>query len=185
MNDQKLWQESMVSLNALLSELPPAAKKPLLELLSGYRAGKELLAAITLAADSEEICRDCAGQCCLNGKYRVNVLDGLSLCVAGFSLLPDFSQKPLCPYSNANGCVLKPGFRPLDCILFVCDAIESRISGPLRADLAGFESDLRGCLREASLLLNINLGTPLLLWAEKLTKQSIHNQRGILDDCYK
>lgn len=179
MSDQKLWQDGLVSLNVLLSDLLPAAKKPLQELLSGYRIGKESLAAITLAADSETICRDCAGQCCLNGKYRVNVFDGLSLCDAGISLMPDFSQKPLCPYSNAGGCILEPGFRPLDCILFVCDSLESRIAGPLRADLAGLEKDLRDCLREASLLLNINLGTPLLLWAEKLAKQTIHNQRGI------
>jgi len=178
-SDQKLWQDGLVSLNALLSDLSPAAKKPLLKLLSGYRVGKESLAAITLAADSETICRDCAGQCCLNGKYRVNVFDGLSLCAAGISVIPDFLQKPLCPYSNARGCILEPGFRPLDCILFVCDAIGNRIDDQLRANLAALEKNLRECLSEASLLLNINLGTPLLLWAEKLTNQPIHNQRGI------
>jgi len=178
-SDQKLWQDGQVSLNALLSDISPAAKKPLLELLSGYRVGKESLAAITLAADSETICRDCGGKCCLNGKYRVNVFDGLSLCAAGISVVPDFSQKPMCPYSNAGGCILEPGFRPLDCILFVCDSLEGQLPDSDRVDLTALENNLRECLSEASLLLNINLGTPLLLWAEKLTNQPIHNQRGI------
>ncbi len=179
MSDQKLWQDGLASLNALLSDLSPAAKKPLLELLSGYRAGKESLAAITLAADSETICRDCAGQCCLNGKYRVNVFDGLSLCAAGISVMPDFSQKPLCPYSYAGGCILESGLRPLDCILFVCDSLEGRLPDSDRVDLTALENNLRKCLSEASQLLNIHLGIPLLLWAEKLTDQPIQNQRGI------
>ncbi|HBA71521.1 MAG: hypothetical protein A2X82_04930 [Geobacteraceae bacterium GWC2_55_20] len=179
MSDQNLWRDGLVSLNALLSDLSPTAKKTLPELLSGYCVGKESLAGITLAADSETICRDCSGQCCLNGKYRVNVFDGLALCAAGISVVPDFSQKPLCPYSNARGCILEPGFRPLDCILFVCDSLEGQLPDSDRVDLTALENNLRECLRAASLLLNINLGTPLLLWAEKPTKQPIHNQRGI------
>ena len=137
------------------------------ELLAGYRQEKETLAAIALQIDSGTTCRECAGQCCLNGKYRINVFDLLSHCAADITVLPDFEQKPICPYGTVRGCVMAPGYRPADCILFICEALDRHLPDSARTALSIAEKALRECLHEASRLLGVPLATPLLLWAEK------------------
>ncbi len=167
MNDQQLWQHGLQALNEQLQISTPAKKLQLMELLTKYNRGKELLVAITQAINSESICRECAGQCCLNGKYRMNVLDALSLQVSDIKISPDFSQKPLCPCGTATGCKLEPAFRPADCVFFVCSAIDHCLSVTDRNKLEACEKTLRGCLSSASQMLGISVSKPLLLWAEK------------------
>ena len=167
MNDQQLWQHGLQLLRTLLNDMPHDRKKQLSELLCGYRGVKESQAAIIMAIDSKTACSDCEGQCCMNGKYRMNVLDALSVIAAGKSLLPAFLQKPACPYGDELGCKLEPGFRPADCILFVCDILDMRLSDDNRNDLNMHESALKDCLQKASRLLGMTLNTPLLLWAAK------------------
>lgn len=167
MDDQQLWQHGLRSANRLLINNIPLVRKQLLEeLLVTYRWGKESLVAITLAVDSDTSCRDCAGQCCLNGKYRMNILDVLSHCAAGVTVIPDFSQKPLCPYGTVMGCTMEPEFRPADCVFFICDILDNRLSDSARTELTSGENAIRECLLTASRLLSISMATPLLLWAE-------------------
>jgi len=166
-NDQQLWQHGLQALNDLIHSITPARKLQLMELLANYNHGKKHLAAITLAINSESICRECEGQCCLNGKYRMNVFDALSLCVAGLQISPDFSQKPLCPYGTATGCRVEPTFRPADCVFFICTEIDNRLSVSDKKELETCEKALRECLFAASRLLSMPISSPLLLWAEK------------------
>jgi hypothetical protein len=79
----------------------------------------------------------------------------------------DFTQKPICPYSTNLGCTLDPQFRPADCVLFICDAIESLVLPPAREILARHEKLLRECITAAEALTGLRVGTPLLIWAEK------------------
>lgn len=167
MNDQQLWQHGLRLLRTLLNDMPHDRKKQLLELLGGYRVVKESQAAVIMSIDSKAACSDCKGQCCLNGKYRMNVFDALSAIAADKSLCPAFLQKPCCPYGDELGCKLEPAFRPVDCILFVCDILDMRMSDDNRSNLNGYESALKDCLQKASRLLEMQVNTPLLLWAEK------------------
>ncbi len=136
------------------------------ELMAVYHREKEVLAAVASRIDSVTICGECAGQCCLNGKFRINVLDALSLRMSGFSLSPDFDQKPLCPYGTVNGCLMEPGQRPAGCIQFICDAIDGQLSESEKSVLRSLEKALHDCLKDASQLLGIPVAAPLLLWAE-------------------
>ncbi|MFA7403140.1 MAG: hypothetical protein WC007_04045, partial [Pelobacteraceae bacterium] len=114
-------------------------------------------------------CRECGGQCCLNGKYRLNVFDALARVVAEIPTSADFFQKPVCPYGTDAGCTMEPGLRPADCIIFICDAIDQRLSQQIRLILSAREQELREIIREVSCLTGEPLGTPLLLWAGKGT----------------
>lgn len=169
MDDQQLWQGGLQLLSRLLNDIPADRKQLLTELLADYSREKESLAAIALAVDSETTCRECAGQCCLNGKYRMNVLDALSHCAAGITVLPDFLQKPLCPYGTTRGCTLEPGLRPAGCVFFICDALDRHLSDSARTDLTACEQAIRACLQQADQLLGVPVNTPLLLWAENNT----------------
>lgn len=167
MDDQQLLDIGIVRLKKLLADLSVETGLLLATQLTRYRQLKEACAAVVATVDASSVCRECEGQCCLNGKYRISVFDTLARLAAGISTTADFSQKPLCPYGTDAGCAMEPGFRPADCVLFICDAIEQKLSSEARLSLAAQELDLRECIHTASRLTGELLGTPLLLWAAK------------------
>jgi len=166
-NDQQIWNLGLLSVEKLVAELSSGGRLQLQELLAVYRREKEQMAAVIHRIDSVKICGDCAGQCCLNGKYRMNVLDAVSHSVAGTKLTADFAQKPLCPYGTERGCLMEPGLRPADCMQFICDLIDGLLSDAERSVLLAREKSLRDCLQSVSKLLGVTADTPLLFWAEK------------------
>lgn len=168
MNDQQMWDQGLQSIENLLADLPAVRLQQLSELLVAYRQAKESMAALILQIDSETICTVCAGQCCVNGKYRINVLDLISQLAADISMLPNFEQKPFCPYGTIRGCLMEPRFRPADCIVFICDALDDRLSDVARTELSTRETTLRSYLVQATDLLDLPVSTPLLLWAKEM-----------------
>ncbi|MBW4057069.1 MAG: hypothetical protein HIU83_17085 [Proteobacteria bacterium] len=162
----------MIRLEGLLSDLSAGTRFALTQQLTRYRKAKEALAAVVENIAAASLCRECGGQCCLNGKYRVNVFDALAHVTIQIPVTADFFQKPLCPYGAAAGCTMEPGMRPADCILFLCDGIDQKLSLQDRLILAEQEQDVRECIQEASSLMGESLGTPLLLWAEKNSNTS-------------
>ncbi len=174
MDDQKLWDLGFARLDALYSCFPQETKSGLTELLAHYCQTKEALAAVIAEVDASCVCRQCGGQCCLNGKYRVNVFDTLGFITREIPPSVNFSRKPVCPYGSHDGCSMEPSLRPADCILFICDALDEKISPHSRSILAAGEQELRDCIEQASRLSGEPLRTPLLLWAEK---QMFNNQK--------
>jgi len=166
-DDRQLWHLGTMRLKELLTVLPAGAGLALTQLLQRYRKAKEALAAVVAEVDAVSVCRECGGQCCLNGKYRINVLDTLARTAAQIPTAADFFQKPVCPFGTDVGCTMEPGLRPADCVSFICDAIDQKLSPQARSILAAQEQELQECIQLASTLAGENLGTPLLLWAEK------------------
>jgi hypothetical protein len=164
-NDQQKLEQGLSQVASLFAASAPDKQRQISALLIQYRAEKEALAAVIQAVDAADVCRKCVGQCCLNGKYRLTVCDALVLHVEQMMLFFDFNQKPLCPYGTERGCCLSPGFRPMDCILFVCDDIETRLTESARCVLSEREARIREYLQTLSHLAGTPLSTPLLLWA--------------------
>jgi hypothetical protein len=164
-NDQQLLEQGLSQVFRLFAACAPAKQRQIAELLLQYRREKESMASFASAADSASICRECAGQCCMNGKFRLNVCDALALNVEQVLVRSDFNQKPVCPYGTDQGCCLSPEFRPMDCVLFICDEIEQRLTETTRFELIAGEERIRECLQEVSRLAGIQLSVPLLLWA--------------------
>ena len=167
MNDQQLWNLGAERLKKLLAEPSLDIAQPLTKLLVVYRKSKENIAAIITDVEAATVCRECAGQCCMNGKYRMNVLDLLARTAERIQTIVNFSQKPLCPFGAEKGCTMEPGLRPADCIMFICDEIDLRLSPLARSSVAVQEQHLRECIIEASRLTGEQMGMPLLLWADK------------------
>lgn len=167
MSDQQLWDLGIARLECLFKDLSDDRMQALTALLERYRKAKEAYASVVAGVDAANICRECAGQCCRNGKYRINVLDALAGIASKKPMVTDFLQKPLCPFGTEAGCTMAPGLRPADCILFVCDAIDRELSPQSRSVIAAEEQALRECIRMASCLTGEQLKSPLLLWAEK------------------
>lgn len=167
MSDQQLWNLGIFYAKALLADLPAETAQALAHLQGRYQNLKEAAATAIAEVEAAADCRECGGQCCLNGKYRANVFDTFAWLSSDVPVTADFQKKPLCPYGTADGCTMTPGLRPSDCILFICDAIDQKLSQQARLTLTKTEQELRECLRIASSLTGVQLGTPLLLWADK------------------
>lgn len=159
--------------------LPAEIGADLARLLVRYRWTKEELVASSAEIDAASICCECEGQCCLNGKYRINSLDYLAHLAADVPVVADFSHKPLCPYGSKDGCRMEPGLRPSDCVLFICDGIDQKLSEQTRTTLEELERRLRTCVLDASRLIDEEVGMPLLLWAER-TLQNSNNLTKVL-----
>ena len=167
MDDQQLWNFGFMRLKALYAGFSLETELGCTALLTRYCQLKEALADVIAEIDAASVCRQCGGQCCLNGKYRINVFDSLA-CVVRQNIPPaHFAQKPVCPYGSLEGCGMEPGLRPADCILFICHALDEKLSPDSRMILAAGEQELRKCIDQASRLIGEQLKTPLLLWAEK------------------
>jgi len=169
-DDQQLWSLGIARLEALLAGLSPEARELLADLLSGYRKAKESLAAVVADLDAVTVCRECGGQCCQNGKYRMSVFDALARIGEKTPTSTDFTQKPVCPYGTETGCTMESGLRPADCVLFICDAIDRKLSPQARTILATQELFLRECIQKASSMTGERMATPLLIWAENVGK---------------
>ena len=166
-DDQLLWNLGFTRLNDLYSGYSRETELALALLLTRYCQAKEALAAVIAEIDASSVCHQCGGQCCLNGKYRINVCDSLVLIARETIPSVNFIQKPVCPYGSQDGCSMEPGLRPVDCILFICDAINEKLSPQSRTILVAGEQGLRECIEQASRLTGERLRTPLLLWAEE------------------
>jgi hypothetical protein len=168
-DDLLLWNLGTGQAKDLAARLSAESGPQLTNLLIRYRRTKEIIAATVAEVDAASICRRCGGQCCLNGKYRINVFDVLARLAAETTTAADFYRKPSCPYGSETGCLMEPGLRPADCVLFICDAIARMLPPKDALLLAEQEAALRECLFEASRLAGEQLGTPLLLWAAHTT----------------
>ena len=166
MDDQQLWSFGNVRLKTLLAGLSAEARGVLTDLLFDYRKAKESLAAVVADVGAASVCRECGGQCCENGKYRMSVFDALACTGASTPTSADFSQKPVCPYGTETGCTMESGLRPADCVLFICDVIDRKLSPQARSVLATQEQHLRECIQKASGVTGERMATPLLIWAE-------------------
>lgn len=167
MDDQQVWNLGMEKLAALRAQLSVEAGREVAQLLGRYQKAKEAISAVIAQVDAASDCRECRGQCCLNGKYRVSVLDALALIAADIQTPAVFHQKPVCPYGSTSGCCMAEGLRPADCVMFICDAIDRKLSQHDRSEIASLERGLRECINEVSHLTGEAMGIPMLLWAEK------------------
>jgi hypothetical protein len=161
--DQELWSRGVAALQAEFSRLPAEPAARVASLAGQIRAAKQELFAISAAAQGEALCADCGGACCGRGKYHLSTVDLLACLVAGQSLFtPDFAA-PLCPYLGDGGCLMAPEFRPLTCVIFICEAVDGRLSPEAAARFGEGEAALRDCYRGVDQLFGSRLGGSFLL----------------------
>jgi hypothetical protein len=163
-NDQAAWEQAAATASEWYLGLPSAVRAELDGLLEEIMQLKEKLVEQVTSSGSSEVCRTCGGECCLLGRYHVSVLDILAYRKTGVEpVVPDFSTAPACPYSDASGCTMPPGYRPVTCVIFNCQQIEDRLSATDRRSLHEYENRLRATVARAGRIHDIRSDRPLLL----------------------
>ena len=163
MNDQAIWDQTVTAVSDRYAGLSPDIAPELDRLIEQIISLKQHLVELVLSAGSADICRNCNGECCRFGKYHVSVLDVMAYLKTGDTLVaPDFSNHPFCPYSNASGCTMTPGYRPMTCVVFNCQQVEDQLTACQRESLHGYERELRNAIARAGHITGMRLDRALL-----------------------
>lgn len=161
------WQMAVQAVEREYGALPPPVRQRVTELTSAVRVAKETLHQLAAAASGEAACAACGGACCAHGRHHFTVVDLLAFLAAGRELfMPDFDA-PICPYHGGRGCLMEPGFRPLNCVIFLCEEIDDRLPDAVRQRWTLAESDLRGLYGELERLFNTRFANGLLISYER------------------
>jgi hypothetical protein len=163
-NDQAVWEQAVTAASEWYRELPSPVRAELDDLLEEIMQLKQKLVGQVTSSGSTIICRTCGGECCLMGRYHVSILDILAYRKTGVEpVLPDFSAGPACPYSDASGCTMSPGYRPVTCVIFNCQLIVDRLSAAALDSLHEHKRKLRDTVARAGRIHYIRIDRPLLL----------------------
>jgi len=138
------WREQVARVSLLLSQFPQEEHARLAELCERLREQKLALQALADRADAAASCAACGGACCVTGKYHVTPVDLLVYLVNGELLFAPHFESGLCPYLGEGGCLMRPAYRPFNCITFNCELIEDLLSAEEVSRFYRLERELKG-----------------------------------------
>ena len=163
MTDREQWNLAVASVMEEFRGLAPSLRESLADAVRGVRSCKEAIHAVAEGVAAPGICASCGGECCRTGKYHVTVTDLLVYLADGRELfVPRFGQNS-CPYLGEEGCLMPPGFRPFNCITFICDRVDGMLEPMEKERLLGLEQELRDRCRTVGDLFGGRLRGALLL----------------------
>jgi hypothetical protein len=161
--DQQLWSAAVERVRIDYQALPQALKLKLAGLSAEIMALKASHQSAAATAAADEICAECKGLCCRFGKHHFTVVDLLAYLSAGRELFIPSFDNPVCPYHSGAGCLMEPSLRPFNCIIFICEQLETDLDERTSADLAGIETRLRRIYGEFDQLLGNRFANGLLI----------------------
>ena len=163
-DDQQTWQQAVHKYSRIYKQMADADRAELDRLISRVMEIKEKMVGLSDAAGGAGICHSCGGECCLFGKYHFSIFDLLTYCSVNLEPVEaKFGNGKNCPYAGKSGCLMPPGFRPLTCVIFNCEPIETGMAITEQKIFYECEQELRAMISQASRIAGCNLERPLLL----------------------
>ncbi|MDY0191307.1 MAG: hypothetical protein RBR22_11285 [Desulfuromonas sp.] len=135
------WQQIVASIQQELCCVPEDELQWIKQNLVNIHALQSELHQLFIAGDGLNQCQECQGDCCDLGNNHmtlVNVLSGLL-----FNNLPAANFAQSCPFMGAHGCTLAVQTRPFNCVTFICERIEARLSAEQCQEFYALEKQLR------------------------------------------
>lgn len=167
--DREKWNMAVAAVADEFSRLSPARRDEIGTAAEEIRSCKEAIQGVAERVAAAEICASCGGECCRTGKYHFEVADLLVYLAGGRDLFMPRYDQDACPYLGAKGCLMEPGWRPVNCISFNCDRVESLIDPRELERMTGLERGLReGCRRIERLFDSPYYRGPLLMSWERV-----------------
>lgn len=166
--DQQLWSAAAERVKADYETLPQALKLKLGELSAEIMVLKARHQAAVSSFAAEAVCAKCKGLCCRFGKHHFTVIDLLVYLSAGRELFTPSFDNPVCPYHSGSGCLMEPALRPFNCIIFICEQLDTGLAKQVSLELAGIESRLRRICAEFEQLLGNRFANGLLITYQRV-----------------
>lgn len=143
MTDQELWSAATAAVKQEYEALQDRLKVRINELVAEIGILKARYQNLAATAHADQKCAQCLGACCGHGKHHFTVVDLLGYFACGAELFTPQFDSPVCPYHHGSGCLMSPALRPFNCIIFLCEELESALSQEAKAELADIEKELR------------------------------------------
>ena len=141
-SDTMLWASTLVRVRRELAELPAEERNWLALQVARIGELQTELDRLFQSIDGPTVCADCRGECCSRARHHATLTNLLSYLLAGEELpVPDYALT--CPYLGPQGCRIPVARRPFTCTIFLCEALDARLTGSLRAAYEQVERDLR------------------------------------------
>lgn len=142
-SDAALWAATLTRVRRELEELP-ATERDWLALQSARIGALQVeLDQLFRSLDGPGVCATCLGECCRLARHHATLTNLLSYLLAGEEPpRPDYALT--CPYLGPQGCRLPVSYRPFACVIFLCEALDARLTGPSRNTYEELEKELRG-----------------------------------------
>ena len=128
MSFEKQWQEGIHNVSSAFLLLCEPDLARLHTHCSLMMEQKGALQALVTRVGAASHCAGCGGACCVAGKYHFSAADLLVYLVSAEPLFTPLFDNGLCPYLGRHGCLIKPAYRPFNCITFNCELIEDLLS---------------------------------------------------------
>jgi hypothetical protein len=140
--DTRLWGRVVARLERETADLGPDERGWIEDHLAAIARVQGELHALFLKADGPRACETCRGACCERGKYHPTLANLMMYLLEGVRPpAPDFSRS--CPFLGETGCLMVPGRRPFNCVTFLCETVEERLSPAERDAFYALEKILR------------------------------------------
>lgn len=173
MTDQQLWSAAIVRVKAEYETLPDALKLRLSGLADEIFRLKSRHQQLVSSFDAERICADCKGECCRFGKHHFTAVDLLVYLSKGRDLFAPSFDDPCCPYHGESGCLMEPGLRPFNCIIFICEQLENLLEDGIKIEVNRIETQLREIYSEFDRLLGNRFANGLLITCQRALEEGL------------
>jgi len=161
--DQQLWSAAVERAKTDYHALPQALKLKLAELSAEIMNLKARHQAAVATAAANEACAACKGLCCKFGKHHFTVVDLLVYLSTDRELFNPSFHNPVCPYHSGCECLMDPSLRPFNCIIFICEKLETGLEKQICIELEEIEASLRRIYGEFDGLLGNRFANGLLI----------------------
>jgi hypothetical protein len=141
--DEILWCLGVAAVTGEFRALLPAQLSRLSSGIVELRARKKALHDVVARFDGAAVCAECRGECCVRGKYHFSAIDLVVYLQTGRTLFEPRFANGLCPFLGDDGCLMPLEYRPLTCVIFVCERIEALFAPADRKFFSAAENDLR------------------------------------------
>ncbi len=136
------WGRIVETVKTEVAALPLGEKEWMSKMLVRIGEVQQKMHALFASAGGLRLCRSCLGECCGCGKNHLTLANLLTFLLPGEEPpSPDFSRT--CPYLGDEGCLFDAARRPYNCVSFLCEPVEGRLSPEERESFYLLERELR------------------------------------------
>jgi hypothetical protein len=140
--DGTLWVATLARARGELAHLPASRRHWLAVQIARIGTLQEELDRLFVAIGGPQLCTACLGGCCGGAKHHVTLANLLGYLLNGEEPpWPEFSRT--CPFLGSCGCRLPAARRPFNCIIFLCETLDGRLSSEQRRLFVRTERQLR------------------------------------------
>ena len=149
--DNALWTATLGRVRGELANLPATERIWFAVQVARIGSLQEDLDRLFGAIGGPELCATCLGGCCGGAKHHATLTNLLGYLLDGEEPpSPDFSRT--CPFLGSGGCRLSAACRPFNCIIFLCEALDGRLTDEQRQLFVHTECQLRAAYEAVAAL---------------------------------